>query len=62
MHGTDDHEVPIEMSRSLAEALTREGIEHVYAELPADHMQIMRRDATNALVEAFLGYQLRPDD
>ena len=62
IHGTQDREVPIEMSRNLADALAEAEREFVYAELPAGHMNIGDPELTGALQLAFLKAQLHPDE
>jgi acetyl esterase/lipase len=62
VHGNRDRMVAIEMSRNLADALAAADTEYVYAEVPAGHMDILRVEAVNALIEAFLAYQLHPED
>lgn len=60
IHGNRDREVPVQMARNLADALAEAGKEYVLAEVPAGHMGIREPRATDALVEAFLDYQLHP--
>lgn len=62
VHGNRDREVPVEMSRNLADALGEAGTEYVFVEVPAGHMDVKRSQAGNAIVEAFLDYQLHPED
>ena len=62
IHGNRDGDVPVEMSRSLADALADAGKEYVFAEVPAGHMGIRGPQATDALMEAFLDYQLHPEE
>ncbi len=63
LHGNEDHNIPIEQSRNLADALGAAGIEFAYAELPTGHGsgQILQQQATWELVEAFLNYQMHPE-
>ena len=61
IHGNRDGDVPVEMAWNLADALAEAGKEYVLAEVPAGHMGIRGPQATDALVEAFLDYQLHPD-
>ena len=61
IHGNRDEGVPVQMARNLASALARAGVEHVYAELSAGHMDIGERELAHALWDAFLADQLRPD-
>jgi len=62
IHGSRDDDVPVEMSRNLADALAAAGTEYVFAEVGSGHMDLRSRQATTALVEAFLAYQLHPED
>ena len=63
LHGNQDAVVPIEQSRNLADALGAAGIEFVYAELPTGHgaPQILQEQGTFELIEAFLNYQVHPE-
>jgi len=63
LHGNRDTVVPIEQSRNLADALGAAGIEFVYAELPTGHgaPQILQEQGTWELIEAFLNYQVHPE-
>jgi dipeptidyl aminopeptidase/acylaminoacyl peptidase len=62
IHGNHDEEVPVEMARNLADALAEAGTEFVYAEVDAGHMDVGTPEATGALQEAFLSYQLHPEE
>jgi dipeptidyl aminopeptidase/acylaminoacyl peptidase len=62
IHGSRDREVPVEMARNLADALAEAGVEYVFAEVPAGHMDIGNPEATGKLQEAFLEYQLHPQE
>lgn len=62
IRGHRDDDVPVEMSRNLADALAAAGKECVFAEVGSGHMDLRSRQATTALVEAFLAYQLHPED
>jgi len=61
IHGNRDDDVPVEMSRNLADALAAAGTEYVFAEVPTGHMDVRNPAATSALVETFLDYQLHPE-
>jgi len=61
IHGNRDEGVPIKMSRNLAAALGEAGIEYVFAELPAGHMDVAALEATSVLWDAFLAYRLHPE-
>jgi len=63
LHGNQDRVVPIEQSRNLADALGAAGIEFVYAELPTGHYgyEIYQEQGTFELMEAFLDYQVHPE-
>jgi acetyl esterase/lipase len=61
IHGNRDENVPVEMARNLADALAEAGRQFVYAEVPASHMDVRTPQATNALVQTFLDYQLHPE-
>jgi dipeptidyl aminopeptidase/acylaminoacyl peptidase len=60
IHGNLDEMVSIEQSRNLADALGEAGREYVYAEVLADHFDVLELEATSSLQEAFLADQLRP--
>jgi acetyl esterase/lipase len=60
IHGNRDQAVPIRMARNLAAALAAAGVEHVLAELPADHMEVGSHRTASALWETFLDRQLQP--
>jgi acetyl esterase/lipase len=62
IHGNRDRDVPVEMARNLADALAEAGKEYVYAEVPADHFDVLELEAASSLQEAFLAYQLHPED
>jgi len=62
IHGNRDGMVPIEMSRNLADALAEVGTEHVYTEVDARHMDILNVEVVDALIAAFLGDQLQPEE
>jgi len=62
IHGNLDEMVSIEQSRNLTAALGKAGREFVYAEVPADHFDVLGLEATSSLQEAFLADQLRPDE
>lgn len=61
IHGNRDQGVPIQMSRNLATALARAGIEYVLAELEAGHMDLCEREDGHALWNAFLDLRLHPE-
>jgi pimeloyl-ACP methyl ester carboxylesterase len=62
IHGNRDRDTPVGMARNLAKALTEAGKEFVYVEVPAGHMDILGSEATAAIQEAFLAYQLHPEE
>jgi acetyl esterase/lipase len=62
IHGNLDEDVSIEQSRNLADALAAAGVEYVYAEVPADHFDVLELEATSSLQEAFLADQLHPEE
>jgi acetyl esterase/lipase len=63
LHGNRDDVVPIEQSRNLADALGAAGIEFAYAELPTGHgaAEYFYEQGTFELIEAFLNYQVHPE-
>jgi acetyl esterase/lipase len=62
IHGSLDEGVSIEAARNLAAALAEAGREFAYAEVPADHFDVLDLAATRRLQEAFLAYQLHPEE
>ena len=62
IHGNLDEMVSIEQSRNLAAALGEAGREFVYAEVPADHFDVLELEATSSLQAAFLADQLHPEE
>lgn len=62
IHGNRDEGISIEAARNLAAALAEAGREYVYAEVPADHFEVLELEATSRLQEAFLAYQLHPEE
>ncbi len=61
IHGNHDEEVPVEMSRNLADALAQAGREYVFAEVDAGHLDVGDPEASGKLLETYLGYQLHPE-
>ena len=63
LHGNRDDVAPIEQSRNLADALGAAGIEFAYAELPTGHgaPEYFQEQGTFELIEAFLNYQVHPE-
>ena len=62
IHGNRDEDISIEAARNLAAALAEAGREFVYAEVPADHFDVLDLEAISSLQEAFLAYQLHPEE
>jgi acetyl esterase/lipase len=62
IHGNRDEDVSIEVARNLAAALAEAGREFVYAEVPADHFDVLDLEVIGSLQEAFLAYQLHLEE
>ena len=58
VHGVDDEDVPVQMSRNLVAALTAAEREVIYAEVPGDHGILEEDDFTFELLDAFLARHL----
>ena len=62
IHGTRDTNVDVQASRNLAAALAEAEREFVYAEMDADHFDILEQPPTLPLTQTFLAYQLHPEE
>jgi acetyl esterase/lipase len=62
IHGTRDTNVDVQASRNLAAALAEADREFVYAEMDADHFDIVEQPPTLPLINAFLAYQIHPEE